>query len=181
MMRGLLLTLAVLAQVAPASGPETFKVTGTVPGEGAVVGNITIAMTLRLDEFSPERTQVAIMDALKYRGYPGFLVTLRESPPVGSLTVGSQKFTVRWARQVAAGPGRTITIVTDTPVFFVGARKADAKSTKGYEVAVMRLDLDATGGGTGTMAAAARVKPDGAGGVTIDQYAETPLTLTVTR
>lgn len=180
-MRVLLLALAVLAQVAPAAGPETFKVTGTVQGEGAVAGSVTIAMTLQLDEFTPERSRAAMMDSLKYRGYPGFLITLRESPTIGSLAIADQKFMIRWAQQVPAGKGRTITIVTDTPVFFFGARKADAKSTKGYEVAVMRLDLDAAGHGTGTMAAAARVKPDGAGGVRIDQYAETPLKLTVTR
>ena len=156
-MRAFLLTLTVLAQVAPAAGPETFKVTGTVQGEGAVAGSVTIAMTLQLDEFTPERSRVAMTDSLKYRGYPGFLLTLRESPIIGALTIGDQKFTIRWAQQVPAGTGRTITIVTDTPVFFFGARKADAKSTKGYEVAEMRLDLDAAGQGTGVMAAAARV------------------------
>ena len=74
----------------------------------------------------------------------------------------------------ATATGRTITIVTEKPVFFFGARKPDAKSTAGYEVAVMKIELDQAGRGNGVMAAAARVKPDGAGGVIIDQYAETP-------
>ena len=44
----------------------------------------------------------------------------------------------------------------------------------------MQLKMDGNGRGTGTMAAAARVKPGGDTGVQIDNYAETPLTLTAT-
>lgn len=160
-------------------GPETFQVTATVKGTGAVTGTVTVAMTLRIDRYTPEHAKVAMTDALKYRGYPGFLLALRDSPIAGSLEIGERKFVVRWANQEPAGAGRTITIVTDTPVFFFGSRRPDPKPTKGYEVAVMKLDVDAAGRGSGVMAAAARVKPTGTGGVQIDQYAETPLTLTV--
>jgi hypothetical protein len=45
-------------------------------------------------------------------------------------------------------------------------------------VAVLQLTLDTAGRGTGTMAAAARVKSGGDTGVRIDNYAEVPLTLT---
>jgi hypothetical protein len=72
-----------------------------------------------------------------------------------------------------------VTIVTDKPVFFIGLGQPDAKSTKGYEVAVARLDVRAGGDGDGIMAAAARVKPDGEGGVRIDDYADEPVKLTI--
>ena len=163
------------------SGPETFQVTGTLTGEGAVAGAVTITMTLRLDQYTPERAKVTMTDALKYRGYPGFLLALREAPVIGSLDIADQKFLVRWANQDATPTGRTITIVTEKPVFFFGARKPNAKSTAGYEVAVMKIDVDREGRGDGVMAAAARVKPNGSGGVIIDQYAETPLKLAVVR
>ena len=46
----------------------------------------------------------------------------------------------------------------------------------------MRLTVDEIGLGTGTMAAAARVKPDGSGGVVVEDYADEPIKLTfVTR
>jgi hypothetical protein len=45
-------------------------------------------------------------------------------------------------------------------------------------VAVVEIRLDGTGQGRGTMAAAARVRPDGDGGVLLDDYAEQPITLT---
>jgi hypothetical protein len=180
-MNVLVLALAILTQAGAATGPETYQVNGTIAGEGAVAGSVTVTMTLRLDEYSPERARAVMTDALKYRGYPGFLLALREAPIVGSLDIGDQKFMIRWAHQVPSGAGRTITIVTDTPIFFFGARKPGAKSTKGYEVAVMKIEVNEAGRGDGTMAAAARIKPDGSGGVILDQYAETPLKLTVAR
>ena len=67
--------------------------------------------------------------------------------------------------------------VTDKPVFFVGGGRADAKPRAGYESALIQLLVDEAGSGTGTMAAAARVKPGGETGVRIDNYAEEPLTL----
>jgi hypothetical protein len=162
-----------------ASGPETYQVTGTLSGQGAVSGAVTIAMTLRLDEYTPALARTTMSDALKYKGYPGFLPALREAPVVGSLQIADQKFLVRWASQEPSATGRTITVVTDQPVFFFGARKPKAKSTAGYEIAVMKIEVDKTGHGTGEMAAAARVKPNGSGGVILDQYAETPLKLKV--
>lgn len=171
--------VAALQPAAP--GPETFAITGTMSGSGAVAGGISVAMALRIDRYTPEHARTTMTDALKYRGYPGFLLALRDSPVAGTLTIGEQSFTVRWAHSVAAGPKRVITIVTDQPVFFFGARKPDAKNTAGYEVALMRIEVDADGKGDGTFAAAARVKPDGSGGIVIDQYAETPMRLAVTR
>ena len=66
-------------------------------------------------------------------------------------------------------------------MFFVGGARPDAKPRTGYETALIQLQVDDAGTGTGTMAAAVRVKPDGEGGVRIDNYAEEPLDLTVTR
>ena len=73
-------------------------------------------------------------------------------------------------------------VVTDKAVFFVGGGRANAKPRTGYESALIQLVVDAAGAGSGTMAAAARVKPGGETGVRIDNYAEEPLALTkVTR
>ena len=107
-----------------------------------------------------------------------FLEALRAAPRAGSLEAAGQTFVIRWARQVDAESGRTISIVTDTPVYFVGGGRRGAKPTAGYEVAVAQLTVDKSGRGSGTMAAAARVKPGGETGVRIDNYANEPLKLT---
>ena len=83
---------------------------------------------------------------------------------------------------IAPARGRTIVVVTDRPVFFIGGGRETSKPRAGYEVAVVQIQLDAKGQGKGTIAAAARVRPDGDGGVLLDDYSEQPITLTdVTR
>ena len=56
--------------------------------------------------------------------------------------------------------------------------RANAKPRAGYEVGLIRIQVDNAGMGSGEMAAAARVKPGGETGVQVDDYAEQPLTLT---
>jgi hypothetical protein len=63
-------------------------------------------------------------------------------------------------------------------VYFVGGGRADPKPREGFELAVVRLAVDEIGLGTGTLAAAARVRLDGAGGVTVEDYADEPIRLT---
>src|SRR5205085_1289435 len=105
-------------------------------------------------------------------GYPGFLTALRASSQVGTLEVAGETFKLRWAREVPTDTGRVITLITDQPVAFIGSTRRGAKPTAGYEVAVIQLTLDAAGHGTGTLAAAARVKPGGETGVRLDSYTE---------
>ena len=175
------LSMAALALVlaAPQTGPEAFDLVGTVtPKAGAATGGVTVPMIIQLDRYTAEYERTKMTDGLKYGGYPGFLKALRDAPAAGSLEVAGEKFVIRWAREVPTESGRTLSFVTDSPVFFVGGGRRGAKPTAGYEVAVVQLTLDKTGHGQGTMAAAARVKPGGETGVRIDSYAETPVKLT---
>ena len=57
----------------------------------------------------------------------------------------------------SAGPARcrmaqdrTISVVTDAPIFFVGGGSPDAKPRAGYELAVLQLKMDSSGIGEGT-------------------------------
>jgi hypothetical protein len=166
-------------QPQPQAGPETFDLVGKVtPKSGAATGALTVPMIIQIDRYTPDHERTKMTDGLKYGGYPGFLKALREAPGAGSLEVAGEKFIIRWARSVPTESGRTLTFVTDSPVFFVGGARRDAKPKAGYEVAVAQLVLDKAGKGTGSMAAAARVKPGGETGVRIDNYAEAPIPLT---
>jgi len=162
----------------PAPESETFHLNATAtPAQGT--GSVTVPVTIQISRYTREHARVAMTDALKHGGYPNFLRALREAPVAGTLTMTGRTFSIRWAHQEAREGGRTITIVTDKPVFFIGSGQADPKPTQGYEVAVVKLEMNATGGGEGIMAAAARVKPGGEGTVRIDDYAQTPVKLTV--
>lgn len=168
-----------LQATASVAGPETFQITASVLPAANAGGAIIVPITVQIDRYTPEYARTKMTDGLKYGGYPGFLLALRETAAAGSLQVAGQSFAIRWAREEKAENGRRITLVTDQPVHFIGGGRRGAKPTAGYEVAVVLLNVDAAGRGDGTMAAAARVKPKDVTGVQVDDYAEKPITLTV--
>ena len=127
--------------------------------------------------------RTSVEGGLKGGGYPAFLAALRKAPQVGTVGIGDQKFAIRYAREEKTEKGRTITLVTDKPMFFVGGGSTDAKPRAGYKVGAVRIEVDDVGLGSGTMAAAARIKPGPGGvGVAVDDYADQPIKLvTVSR
>jgi hypothetical protein len=154
--------------------PETFVAKAQASNKaGAAVSS---PILFHVDRYTPDFDRAAVQEALRVGGYPGFLPALRKAPNVGYVELAGRRVAIRWARETPAAPGRTIVLVTDKPVAFLGGQ-AEGKSRAGYEVAVIQLKVDAKGEGTGTMAAAARVKPGGETGVQIDDYAETPIEL----
>lgn len=164
-------------------GPEEFSINAqTAADAGALASQFVVA----IDRYNTEKERDTLAAALKQGGYPAFLPALRNSPLVGHIKAGTQQFDIRYAFQrestaTATGGGRTIVVVTDKPVYFVGGGAVQAKSREGYEVAVAQFDVDDVGLGQGTMAMAARVKPGGPAGVQIDDYAEKPVKLATVR
>jgi hypothetical protein len=152
------------------SGPETFVGKARVENPGVAAAETPI--TIRIDRYPSERELQVMEGALATGGSEAFVAALRKAPPVGRLEAGSQAFTIRWARQRPTPSGRVITLVVDTPVFFVGAGVPGAKPRAGFDVAVLQLVMHSAGIGEGTMAPAARVKPGATpGSVQVDDYA----------
>ena len=181
----MVISLAVLsaaARVPQTSGnagaPETFSAGLQVK---TASGPISATVQVRIKRYTPEFDRKMLEDALEHGGYASFVNALRKVPDVGTVAAGDGQFTIRLARERRTDKGRTIVVVTDKPVFVVGGARPDAKPRAGYETALIQLEVDDAGNGTGIMAAAARVKPGGEAGVRIDNYAEEPLALKVTR
>ena len=149
------------------NGPEFFNLTVEAKAE---TGNSAASMKLQLDRYVADSDRDAVTQALKTGGTAAFLAALKKAPALGQLTAGNRTFTVRWATQTPIKNGRTIVVVTDSPVFFVGGGELDAKPREGFDVGVLRFDFDDAGIGAGTMAAAARVKPGGPTGVEVEDY-----------
>lgn len=162
----------------PYTAPETFSTQLQARTEAA---GSAASMRIQIDRYTADKDRKTISDALTHGGYPDFLAALRQAPAVGQVELGTEKFAVRWAREQPAGKGRSITVVTDKPIYFLGGGKVDAKPRAGFELSVVQLSVDELGLGTGTMAAAARVKPDGQGGVVMEDYADQPIKLTYVR
>jgi len=163
-----------------ATAPEVFSATAQAKTTSAAVSG---TLEVRVTRYTPDFDRKAVEEALRLGGYPRFVTALRSAPEVGQLLLaGGKPYMIRYARETADGAGRTIVLVTDRPVLFIGSGRPDAKPRAGFEVAVVRIQVDASGRGSGTMAAAARVRPDGDGGVLLDDYAEEPIAVTnVTR
>jgi hypothetical protein len=157
------------------TAPEAF--TSAVQAKTADAAAATY-IRIQIDRYTPDDDRKRMTDALTHGGYPAFVEALRKAPVVGHLEIGSSKFPLRWAREQATPKGRSISLATDAPVHFVGGGNVNAKPREGFQLAVVQLSVDEFGLGTGTMAAAARVKPDGQGGVLIEDYAEQPIKLT---
>ena len=179
------LTAAALLASVPASigaapqskkktGPETFNGKARV-ATGTAVGDVTF--TVQIDQYTPEKDLKAMEQALQSGGSEAFVQALRKAPVAGHFKAGEKTFTIRWARQRETPKGRVISIVTDAPVYFVGAGLPDAKPRAGFDVAVGLLNMDSSGVGEGTMALAAKVKPAADNGVEIQDYATEPVKL----
>ena len=156
--------------------PELF--TANVQATAASGASAAAAIQIDIRRYTPDAERTAVENALKAGGYPAFLTALRKASEVGTVSLGTQKWAIRWAREQPSAQGRIIVVVTDKPIFFLGGAKANAKPRAGYEVGLIRMQVDNSGMGTGEMAAAARVKPGGETGVQVDDYADQPLTLT---
>ena len=74
--------------------------------------------------------------------------------------------------------GRLLTIVTDRPVVFVGARLPGAKPKEGYDFAVIDLVVDAKGGGSGSFAPAAKIRLNPQGSFVVEDYGVEAVRLT---
>ena len=164
-----------------AGAPETFSASARAENpDGAA---ISAPVEIHVDRYTPDFDRKRVEEGLRINGYPGFITALRSAPDVGYVEVTRRRFTVRYAREVVSDKGRTIVVVTDKPVAFLGGGMTDTKPRAGYEVGAIELTIPGRGEATGRMVAAARIKAGGETGVLIDNYAaDAPIVLTkVTR
>ncbi len=159
------------------TAPESFRAHANVTSKEGLAGAMFV--DIKVDKYSRDADRDVMTNALKTGGYPALLTAVRNAPAVGTVTIGKDTYTIRWAREQRSGENkRTISIVTDKPMYFVGGGNVNAKPREGYELAVVQFDIDDAGVGQGTMAAAARIKPGGPNGFIIDDYADQPIKLT---
>ena len=169
-----------LSGVSPAqswknTAPESFRANAQATSDGS---GVAAAMKFQIDAYTADADRERLLAALASGGSPGFVEALKKEKAVGYLEAGDRKVPIRYARaQATAKGGRRIVLVTDAPVYFVGGGALDAAPKAGYDVAVVEFEVDTVGLGSGTIAMAARVKPGGATGVQIDDYAQKPVKL----
>ena len=169
-----LLTSPLVRSQAPApAAPETYLATLQVKGQATASTTIRIA----LQRYSSDGDREPVEKGLKFGGYPAFLAALRNARKVGTVATDKKIWTIRWASAKPTSGGRKIVLITDQPMYLLGGGATDAKPRAGYEIGVIQMEVDAAGNGTGSVAAAAKVKP-GEDGVVVDDYGDQRIEIT---
>ena len=159
------LACATLAQAQ--RGAESFTATATVKTAGAA--EATAPVTITIDRKMPEAEVDKLVAAFKSGGAVGLRKALAGVPPTGSVQLAEGASTpARITFESPTDTGRLIIIVTDKPLLFLGAGVPGAKPKEGYDFAVIDLEVDASGAGSGTLAPAAKITLKGSAFVVQD-------------
>jgi hypothetical protein len=135
---------------------ESFTATAAVKGAGGAAATAPVTVTVNHKMSQAEADK--LLAAFKSGGAAGLRKALTGVPPTGSVTVGGGKPTpTRITVERTTEKGRLLTMVTDRPVLFLGAGAPGAKPKAGYDFAVIDLEVDAKGAGSGTISPAAKV------------------------
>jgi hypothetical protein len=177
-MFGALTGLAWVAGMAIASSQtgETFSGTATITTAGGA--SATAPITVTVERTMSREEAEALVGAFTQGGVAGLRKALVGVPPTGSIKLGGGEPTsTRLTFERPTDNGRLITIVSDTPLLFLGAGVPEGKPKEGYDFAVLDLLVGGNGDGSGMLAPAARITVK-QGVFVIDDYASDAVRLT---
>jgi hypothetical protein len=158
------------------SSEETFTATATVKTAGAATA--TAPVTIIVSRKMPQSEADKLLAAFTSGGVSGLRKALAGVPTTGSVQLGTGKATpTRLTLERPTDKGRLLTIVTDQPILMLGAGLPGAKAKEGYDLAIIDLEVDAKGSGSGTLAPAAKVAVK-QGAFVVQDYASEMVRLT---
>ena len=177
LLSGALLTMPASAQAQGAA--ETINATATVKSAAGAAASAPITITI--DRKMSQTEADSAVAAFKTGGAAGLRKALAKGKPTGTVKIGAQTATpTRFTIERVTSDGRLLTILTDKPLLFLGASLPGAKAKAGYDFAVIDIQLDAKGSGTGTLAPAAKITlKDGA--FVVEDYGVEGVQLTVNK
>ena len=177
-----LLSAAWLAMPASPQGQaatEGFTATAAVKGAGG--GAASAPVTITIDRKMSEREASTLTAAFKAGGAAALRKALVGIAPTGSVKIGAGSAApTRFTIERPTSNGRLLTILTDQPLAFVGAGQPGAKPKEGYDFAVIDIEVDAKGNGSGTLAPAARIKLN-QGAFVVEDYGAEVVRLTAVK
>ncbi len=151
---------------------EGFSATATVKTAGGASASAPVTITI--DRKMPQPEAEKLTAAFKTGGAAALRKALVGVAPTGSIQIGAGRATpTRFTIERPTGPGRLVTILTDQPLVFVGAGVPGAKAKEGHDFAVIDIEVDAKGAGSGTIAPAAKIRMNQGAFVVEDYGAET--------
>jgi len=135
---------------------EAFKATAAVKTAGGAVANAPFSITITRK--TPQAEADKLSSAFKTGGAAALRTALKGVPTTGSVRLGSGPATpTRITIERTTDKGRLLTIVTDKPLLHLGSGVPGAKPKEGYDFAVVDIEVDAKGAGSGTLSPAAKI------------------------
>src|SRR5688500_3956527 len=159
------LTCAVLAAMTQA---ETFSATASLKTAGGTQVSSPVSITVNTFPTSVERD--ALLAAIKGGGTKSARDWMSKRPSAGTLQVGARKVDIKYAYRTPLGSGSLITLGAGEPLVLVGAGMPGAKPATGYDLALLLLQMPASGPGTGELSPAAKLRIDDKGAIVTEDF-----------
>jgi hypothetical protein len=179
--RGLGAAVIAAALLAPAthalakSDGERFTATASMKADKAAHH---AAVSFQIDRFVSDADRDKFLAVVKRHKTTEIHEALAAMPDIGVIETSGTKTPIKYAYATPSGGGRLITIVAASPILHIGGDLPDAKSKKGYDLAVAFLILDASDSGDGELAMATKVSVDKKGAVVTEDYSPATVHLT---
>ena len=168
-------TMVLVMQISAQSRAETYTATASVKTAGGA--SLTAPVAIDVADWTTDAERKRLADVLKSGGDAALLKQLASMKTLGKVTLGKTAFDAKYAYAMASSEGRIITLVTTTPMFFVGAGAPSAKPTTGHRFGVVTIEVNNTGSGRGTLAPAATVKISDSDAIVVEDYSVELVTL----
>jgi hypothetical protein len=159
--------LLVTASVA-AAATETITATARLKTAGGA--EATAPVTVILDRLSTDAERDQVVAALKEGGSSRARDMLFARSPIGTVKVGGTNTAIKYAYARTTGDGRLITVVTATPIAFIGAGLPGAQPKTGFDLGLVMLTVATSGAGHGELVPATKVKMNDQGALVTDGY-----------
>jgi hypothetical protein len=145
-----------LGSPAPAQTRETITAVAEVKSAGGATTKAPV--TLVIERFASDAERDALIKAVKTGGTETARQLLAKRQDAGTVKLGAQTAAIKHAFARSTGDGRLITAITSEPLVFLGAGLPGAKSTAGYNLGLVLVQISAKGTGSGELVPAAMVR-----------------------
>lgn len=145
-----------LAPTAWAQTRETITAVAEVKSAGGATTKAPV--TLVIERFASDAERDALIRALKTGGTEAARQLLAKRQDAGTVKLGAQTAAVKHAFARTTSDGRLITAITSEPLVFLGAGLPGAKSTAGYNLGLVLVQISTKGPGSGELVPAATVR-----------------------
>jgi hypothetical protein len=171
------LLLGSIGAATSAQAPgEAYTATASLKTRAGVAATAPVVVFISRLSTEPERATV--IAALKKGGTPAVVQALSSIGDIGYIDVGERRTPLKYAHARPMSGGRLLTVVTSTPIAFLGAGLPDAKVKAGFDLALAILDVKDAGAGSGELVPAATVRLDAAGAIQVHDYGAEAVRLT---